>query len=249
KHSSGALVFATGSYQWSWGLDANHDRSILGSTTDVRMQQATVNLFADMGGQPATLPAGLGAASASPDTLPPTSSITAPASGATLQHGAQVTISGTATDAGGGVVGGVEVSVDGGATWHPATGRASWTFAWTPAIPGAITIKSRAVDDSGNLETPSAGISVTVSQPSGSTIWASSAVPGVVDSGPDSSVEVGVKFRSDLGGAIAGVRFYKSVANTGTHTGTLWTSDGTMLATATFTGETSSGWQQVNFAA
>src|SRR5262249_23752933 len=89
----------------------------------------------------------------------------------------------------------------------------------------------------------------TVSQPSGSTIWASSAVPGVVDSGPDSSLELGVKFRSDLGGAISGVRFYKAVANTGTHTGTLWTSDGTMLATATFTGETSSGWQQVNFAA
>src|SRR5262245_30985596 len=69
KHSSGALVFATGSYQWSWGLDANHDRSILGSTTDVRMQQATVNLFADMGVQPATLQAGLVAASASTDTL------------------------------------------------------------------------------------------------------------------------------------------------------------------------------------
>jgi uncharacterized protein YjdB len=248
KHSSGALVFATGSYQWSWGLDANHDRSSLGSTTDVRMQQATVNLLADMGVQPATLQAGLTAASASTDTLRPTSSITSPAGGATLQQGTAVTISGTATDTGGGVVGGVEVSVDGGATWHPATGRGSWTFAWTPSASGAVTIKSRAVDDSGNLETPGAGISVTVSGGSSPTIWASSVVPGVVDQGPDSSVELGVKFRSDVSGTITGVRFYKAGANTGTHTGTLWTSAGTKLATATFTGETSSGWQQVSFA-
>ena len=30
--------------------------------------------------------------------------------------------------------------------------------------------------------------------------------------------------------------------------GNLWTSTGTLLATATFTGETASGWQQVSFA-
>ena len=47
KHSSGALVFGAGTVQWPWGLDANHDRA--GTPTDVRMQQATVNLFADMG--------------------------------------------------------------------------------------------------------------------------------------------------------------------------------------------------------
>jgi Domain of unknown function (DUF4082) len=69
-----------------------------------------------------------------------------------------------------------------------------------------------------------------------------------VDSGPDDPVELGVRFRSDVPGRIIGIRFYKSAANTGTHIGTLWTSTGTVLATATFTGETNSGWQQVNFA-
>ena len=59
KAPSGAWVFAAGTYQWSWGLDSNHDRSNLGATTDIRMQQATVNLFADMGVQPSTLQAGL----------------------------------------------------------------------------------------------------------------------------------------------------------------------------------------------
>jgi hypothetical protein len=43
------------------------------------------------------------------------------------------------------------------------------------------------------------------------------------------------------------VRFYKSSANTGTHVGSLWTASGTLLARATFTNETASGWQQVTF--
>src|SRR5207248_288366 len=53
------------------------------------------------------------------------------------------------------------------------------------------------------------------------SIWSSSAVPGTPDSGPDSAVELGVKFRSDVGGFITGVRFYKGTGNTGTHVGNL----------------------------
>ena len=162
KAPSTAWVFAAGTYQWAWGLDSNHDRSNLGSTTDVRMQQATVNLFADMGVQPTTLQAGLTAATASTDATAPGSTITAPTAGSNLPPGSAVTISGTATDAGGGVVAAVEVSVDGGTSWHPATGRASWSYSWTPAASGSVTIKSRAVDDSGNLESPTAGVTVTV---------------------------------------------------------------------------------------
>ena len=43
--------------------------------------------------------------------------------GASVAANATVTITGTAVDSGGGQVGGVEVSVDGGATWHRAAGR------------------------------------------------------------------------------------------------------------------------------
>jgi hypothetical protein len=43
------------------------------------------------------------------------------------------------------------------------------------------------------------------------------------------------------------VRFYKAGTNTGTHIGSLWSNTGTLLATATFSGETASGWQQVLF--
>src|SRR5436309_7861647 len=51
-------------------------------------------------------------------------------------------------------------------------------------------------------------------------------------------------FRS---GQVIGVRFYKGAGNTGTHTGSLWSPTGTLLATATFAGETDSGWQTVYF--
>src|SRR6185503_10456943 len=63
------------------------------------------------------------------------------------------------------------------------------------------------------------------------------------------SVELGVKFNSEVAGTIEGIRFYKAAANTGTHIGTLWTATGEKLAEATFSGETASGWQQVKFAA
>ena len=78
------------------------------------MQQATVNLFADMGVQPGTPHSGLTAATSSPghhsadldDHLPDEQRL--------AQDGNQVTISGAASDAGGGVVAGVEISTDGG---------------------------------------------------------------------------------------------------------------------------------------
>jgi Domain of unknown function (DUF4082) len=71
--------------------------------------------------------------------------------------------------------------------------------------------------------------------------------PSTVDAGDAASVNLGVKFTSDTDGFVSGVRFYKSAANTGTHTGTLWNSSGTALATATFSSETATGWQQVSF--
>ena len=63
----------------------------------------------------------------------------------------------------------------------------------------------------------------------------------------DSPVTLGVKFRSDAGGSVTGIRFYKGAGNNGTHTGLLYSSTGTLLAQATFSGETASGWQQVSF--
>jgi hypothetical protein len=163
---SGALVFGAGTVDWAFGLNSNHDDPFgTPPNPDSNMQQATVNLFADMGVQPGSLQSGLLFASKSADTVAPSSVITSPNSGSTFQFGTSVTITGTAADSGGGVVGGVEVSVDGGQTWHPATGRESWSYTWTISASGSINLKSRAVDDSGNLETSSPGITVNVPKP------------------------------------------------------------------------------------
>ena len=79
------------------------------------------------------------------------------------------------------------------------------------------------------------------------SIWNSSATPANPTEPDTSPVEVGVKFSSDVSGSITGLRFYKGSSNTGTHVADLWTSSGTLLKTATFSNETASGWQQVNF--
>ncbi|WP_263357909.1 DUF4082 domain-containing protein [Acidicapsa ligni] len=245
---SGALVFGAGTVDWAYGLNNNHDNPFASQNPnpDINMEQATVNLFADMGVQPATIQPGLSAASPSTDTTAPHSTITGPNAGATIDTGSTVTVTGTASDVGG-VVAGVEFSGDGGQTWHPATGRTSWSYAWTPTVAGSNTLLSRAVDDSGNLETPSPGLVLGVSpQVCPCTIFGSN-IPSNLDSADPYAVEVGVKFRADADGSILGVRFYKATTNTGTHIGHIWTDSGQLLGTATFTNETASGWQQVNF--
>jgi hypothetical protein len=79
------------------------------------------------------------------------------------------------------------------------------------------------------------------------SIWSTSQTPVTPSANDNQSVEVGVKFRSDKAGQITGLRFYKGTGNTGTHVGTLWSSTGTKLATATFSGESTTGWQTVTF--
>jgi len=58
---------------------------------------------------------------------------------------------------------------------------------------------------------------------------------------------LGVKFRPSVDGYVTSVRFYKGPGNTGTHTGSLWTESGNLLAWAVFANETATGWQEVQF--
>ena len=77
------------------------------------------------------------------------------------------------------------------------------------------------------------------------TLWASATTPATPSAPDSAAVEIGVKFKSDVAGKIYAIRFYKGSGNTGTHIVHLWSSTGTKLATATASGETASGWQQV----
>ena len=233
RHASGALVFGAGTIQWSWGLDNNHDRQPDGVTdyTNQSVQQGTVNLLGDMGAQPATLQAGLTPASPSADVVPPTSAITSPVNGAPIPSGTTVTISGTAADTNG-VVAGVEVSTDGGATWRRATGPAELDLFLADRRDGRRGPQEprdrrqrqhrRRVDRDRRS---------TLTCPC--SLWnPATTTPATVDAGDPSSVELGVKFRTDVSGYITGIRFYKSAGNLGQHVGKVYNSAGTLLGSA-----------------
>jgi hypothetical protein len=243
RHGSGALVFGAGTIKWAHGLDLNP----WGGRASLEMQQAAVNLFADMGIQPASLQPDLVAASASTDSTPPTSAITFPVPGAVIQPGSRVVIAGVASDAGG-QVGGVEVSVDGGLSWRRAQGRSAFRYEWMATGAGPVTLLSRAVDDSGNLETPAAGVPVAIGCSGGCSLWTSAAQPALPLADAGSFAEVGLRFQSDADGRVLGIRFYKGAGNDGPHRVRLWDAAGNLLVNARSTGESASGWQSVRFA-
>lgn len=125
------------------------------------------------------------------------------------------------------------------------------TISGTPTTAGTFNFSAQASDLSIPQQVATKSLSIVISSSGGGScpcsIWPSTTVPQLSDSGPDSPVELGVKFRADTDGYITGIRFYKGVGNTGTHVGNLWSSSGVRLATVTFTGETTTGWQQGNF--
>lgn len=94
-----------------------------------------------------------------PDTTPPTVSVTAPASGATVSG--SITIAASASD--NVAVANVQFLLDGASLGSPVT-SAPYQTAWntTTAGNGAHTLSARAVDTSGNTAT-AANVSVTVS--------------------------------------------------------------------------------------
>ncbi|KAA0072967.1 DUF4082 domain-containing protein [Tardiphaga sp. P9-11] len=80
------------------------------------------------------------------------------------------------------------------------------------------------------------------------TVFDVGATPTIVKANDTNSVELGFKFQSTVNGDVVGLRFFKGVDNIGPHVGSLWNATGDLLATATFTNETTEGWQQVLFA-
>lgn len=244
KAPSGALVFSAGSVQWAWGLDPVHDSVYAPEPADARMQQAQVNIFADMGVQPSTLLAGLVAATKSSDTTGPTVTIASPAAGVNQPNGQSVTVSGTAEDSGGGRVAGVEVSLDGGTSWSAATGTASWSYTFLQRGLGSTPVRVRAMDDSANI---GAEATRAFNAQCPCSIFGAE-VPKVPAANDPNAVELGVRFVALADGFVTGVRFYKGSGNSGTHVGSLWSSAGQRLGQATFTNESATGWQSVTFA-
>lgn len=264
--TSHALVFGTATVQWAWGLTNLHtDNTGVANppnppnqttTVDRDVQQATMNMLADEGEQPTTPQTGLVTGTALPaGTVGPTTTVTAPSSGTTVQVLKPLTATGTAAPALGTVVARVEVSVDGGTTWNAANttqttgGAVTWSYAWTPTAMGNAQIQVRSEDDNADIgATQSVGLTVGP-QVCPCVIFPSTASPAHPDSGDGASVEVGTKFKTSTAGNITGVRFYQSPTNTGSHVASLWTSNGLLMAStpASTATVTQPGWQTLNF--
>eukprot|EP01060_Flectonema_neradi_P039320 TRINITY_DN8607_c0_g1_i1.p1 TRINITY_DN8607_c0_g1~~TRINITY_DN8607_c0_g1_i1.p1 ORF type:complete len:718 (+),score=112.63 TRINITY_DN8607_c0_g1_i1:48-2201(+) len=165
-----SLVWGTGTVQWMWGLDDTHDTSsgvpnlneneyntrigVDSTAPEKAVQQATVNMFKDMGVVPGNLIDDLVVDySETVDNNPPTCTIKD-----YTTKGSVSTIFGTAVDIEG-VVSSVEISLDDGLSWHRpqtsfGTPHASWEYATSQPITGSILCRS--TDDSGNtVPTPS----------------------------------------------------------------------------------------------
>src|SRR5579872_5462832 len=93
------------------------------------------------------------------------------------------------------------------------------------------------------------GLLLAIQIANADTLFVPTSTPATIDSNDPQAVELGVNFQPLVNGAVTGVRFFKSTSNTGTHVGSLWTTAGKLLARATFSNETASGWQQMNFSA
>jgi len=191
---------------------------------------------------------GNGPVSAHSNSVTPTGAVapSAPTNVSAVPAGSQAQVSWTTPANGGSAISGytvtpfigvaaqtpVQVS-SGSATSANVSGLTNGT-AYTFTVTATNAVGTSAASTASNSATPE------------NTIFDFTA-PANPDSGDGTAVEVGVKFISSTAGTVTGIRFYKAAANTGTHIVNLWSLSGTLLATATVTNETASGWQYATF--
>ena len=139
-------------------------------------------------------------------------------------------------------IAGVSNPSNGTVTYNPTTQTVSFvpTTGYTGPASFTYTVTDGQASASGN-------VSLTVNYPvTAQSLFNTEDTPATVTANDPNSVELGVEFQASTTGTITGIRFYKGPQNTGPHIGNLWSATGTFLASATFTNETASGWQEVD---
>jgi uncharacterized repeat protein (TIGR02543 family) len=140
------------------------------------------------------------------------------------------------------------VSYDGGSFTATLTPSAALDplASYTAIVRGGAT-DPRIKDTAGNALVDDETWSFTTAgrPPQSFTVFPASEAPTDPVGNDQTPFEGGMKWRSTVDGTVTALRYYKPVGATGTHTGSLWTGAGTLLAQQVFTGETASGWQEV----
>jgi hypothetical protein len=146
----------------------------------------------------------------------------------------------------------IQESTSGSSAWTQVgstSGGNSTTYQQTGLAAGT-TYYFRVLATGGNVNSGYSNVAsatTTGTVATAGSIWSNTYIPSenAYSSGP---YELGVEFTSSVAGVATGARFYKQTWMGGNiHVGHLWSSGGVLLASATFTGESAGGWQQVTF--
>ena len=145
----------------------------------------------------------------------------------------------------------IERSLNGSSGWTQIASIAANTTSYQDSgLSVATTYYYRVRAAAGNLDSAysnAAGATTSGTSAIVDTLWNNSYVPSE-NTYSGGAYELGVKFTASVSGSVTGVRFYEQSWMGGyAHVGHLWSSTGALLATAMFTQETASGWQQVSF--
>jgi hypothetical protein len=188
---------------------------------------------------------------ADPGTTPTVS----PTPSATPTHTPTPTPSGTATPTASPTGTPTETPVD------TATPPNTFTETPTPTATQTLTLTPTSTATSTPTVTPTVtpttpsaldhyGCPVAAPGGGGCSFWDDATVPTITEPERDgSSVNVGMKFRSEVAGVATGVRFYKLPGNTGNVSAHIYDADTRIpVGSAFYTAGTDEGWKQVNFA-
>jgi plastocyanin len=127
----------------------------------------------------------------------------------------------------------------------PSNGVATSTLTVAAGASGTGTVTASAT----GLTSASSSSTLTVQSQAASQTVFTTQIPVVGDVSDGQPYELGMKFQANTSGQITALRYWKPPSETGTHTGRLWGTGGTLLGSATFTNETASGWQTATLAA
>jgi hypothetical protein len=249
---SGAWVFASGTNQWSRGLGLN--MAGVGEPS-ILIQQATLNVLADMRARPTTPSDGL----VLDEQGPPALVMTVPAAAATVQGANAVSAAfdrpldpATVTPVTftlSGPDGPVEADVAYDVNTDTATLTPDAPLDAGASYTATLTTGIHAIDGSPlpdaltwsfNLGTGPYSLFPAALAPS---VTGASVQDGRSGSG-SWSYELGVQIRVSEAQPLTAFRYYRDSAETGSHVGRLWNAQGQLIAQAEFADETGSGWQQ-----
>ena len=144
------------SYTWAFGDDES------GSGSTIAHSYATPGIYTAVATVSNSVSTVTATVPVTVDGQAPTSLIVDPVAGQVISQSTYL-IEGSASDDLAGVAR-VEVSLDGGATWHLATGTTAWRYEWVLPAENDVEhlLLSRAVDAAGSVEAAGEGVLVTV---------------------------------------------------------------------------------------